>query len=92
LISFLAAHPKTGDIMEGTGGIRKLRWAREGKGKSGGVRIIYFYHNNEMPLYLLTLYGKNEKDDLSASERNALAKLARILVREAMKNKRGEKS
>jgi len=78
--------------MEGTGGIRKLRWAREGKGKSGGVRIIYFYHNNEMPLYLLTLYGKNEKDDLSASERNALAKLARILVREAMKNKRGEKS
>ncbi len=92
MISFLAAHPKTGDIMEGTGGIRKLRWAREGKGKSGGVRIIYFYHNNEMPLYLLTLYGKNEKDDLSASERNALAKLARILVREAMKNKRGEKS
>jgi hypothetical protein len=78
--------------MEGTGGIRKLRWAREGKGKSGVVRIIYFYHNNEMPLYLLTLYGKNEKDDLSASERNALAKLARILVREAMKNKRGEKS
>ncbi|MDD4997335.1 MAG: type II toxin-antitoxin system RelE/ParE family toxin [Syntrophales bacterium] len=74
--------------MEGTGGIRKLRWGKGGKGKSGGVRIIYFYHNEEMPLYLLTLYGKNEKDDLADSERKELAKLARILVQAAIKHKR----
>lgn len=85
LISFLAAHPEAGDIMEGTGGVRKLRWAREGKGKSGGVRVIYFYYNEGMPLYLLTLYGKSEKGNLSAGERNDLAKLVNLLVRAAGK-------
>ena len=55
LISYLAACPEAGEVMEGTGGIRKVRWAREGKGKSGGVRVIYFYYNAGMPLYLLTL-------------------------------------
>jgi hypothetical protein len=74
--------------MEGTGGIRKLRWAREGKEKSGGVRIIYFFHNEEMPLYLLTLYGKNGKDNLSEGERKELARLARILVQSATKDKK----
>jgi hypothetical protein len=57
-----------------------VRWAREGKGKSGGVRVIYYYHREGMPLYLLTLYGKSEKDNLSAGERNDLAKLVRLLV------------
>lgn len=85
LITYLAANPEAGDIMEGTGGVRKVRWAREGKGKSGGVRVIYFYHNEAMPLYLLTLYGKSEKDNLSAAERNELAKLVSLLVRAAMK-------
>lgn len=88
LIFSLAASPKVGAVIEGTGGIRKLRWARQGKGKSGGVRIIYFFHNERMPLYLLTLHGKNEKDDLADSERKELAKLARILVQSAMKDKK----
>jgi len=80
LIAFLAARPEVGDVMEGTGGVRKVRWAREGKGKSGGVRVIYYYHSEGMPLYLLTLYGKSEKEILSAGERNDLAKLVRLLV------------
>lgn len=50
LIDYLAEHPQAGDIMEGTGGIRKLRWRRGGQGKSGGVRIIYYYHDERMPL------------------------------------------
>lgn len=86
LITYLAAHPKAGDVMEGTGGVRKVRWAREGKGKSGGVRVIYFYHSEGMPLYLLTLYGKSEKENLSAGERNDLAKLVILLVRAAGKH------
>ena len=86
LIFFLAASPRAGAVMEGTGGIRKLRWAKEGRGKSGGVRVIYFFHHERMPLYLLSVYGKNEKDDLSADERKELSKLARILVRSAMKD------
>jgi len=85
LITYLAAHPEAGDVMEGTGGVRKVRWAREGRGKSGGVRVIYYYHSEGMPLYLLTLYGKSEKDNLSAGERNDLAKLVSLLVRAAGK-------
>ena len=83
LICYLAAHPDAGDVMEGTGGVRKLRWAREGRGKSGGVRAIYFFYNDGMPLYLLTIYGKNEKDNLSQGERNQLAKLTSLLVKGA---------
>jgi hypothetical protein len=58
IISYLAAQPKAGDLMEGTGGIRKLRWGRGAQGKSGGVRVIYYVHNERMPLYLLTLLAK----------------------------------
>jgi hypothetical protein len=81
LINYLAAHPTSGDIMQGTGGVRKLRWSAKGKGKSGGMRIIYFYHNKAMPLFLLTLFGKGEKADLTKAERNDLAKLSSILVK-----------
>lgn len=80
LIEFLAIHPQAGAIMQGTGGVRKLRWAREGKGKSGGTRVIYYFHNETIPLFLLTIYGKGRKDNLSKSERNQLAKLVKILV------------
>lgn len=80
LVSYLSAHPTDGDVMEGTGGIRKLRWARQGTGKSGGVRVIYFYYNEGIPLYALTIYGKGEKDNLSKAERNELAKLVDMLI------------
>lgn len=80
VVSYLAAHPKSGDLIESTGGIRKLRWGRGGRGKSGGVRVIYYFHSELMPLYLLTLFAKNEQDNLSKSERNELAKLVDILV------------
>ena len=66
--------------MEGTGGIRKLRWARQGMGKSGGVRVIFFYYNQGMPLYALTLFGKGDKDNLTQAERNDLAKLVDVLI------------
>jgi hypothetical protein len=91
LIFYLAAHPEAGDVMEGTGGVRKLRWRRQGKGKSGGARVIYFYHSDRMPLYLLTIYGKNEKDNLSAAERNELAKLTKLLAKTAWRTDGGNK-
>jgi hypothetical protein len=84
VIDYLAAYPRAGDLMEGTGGIRKLRWARGGKGKSGGVRVIYYYHDQRIPLYLLTVFGKNEKSNLTKSERNGLAKLVALLVHIAL--------
>jgi hypothetical protein len=79
LIDYLAAHPKAGDLLEGTGGIRKLRWGHDGHGKSGGVRVIYYFHSEAMPLYLLTLFAKNERANLSKAQRNALAGLVDAL-------------
>lgn len=80
LVTFLAAHPKADDLMEGTGGVRKLRWGRDGRGKSGGVRIIYHVHSELMPLYLLTMFAKNERANLTHAQRNELAGLVRVLV------------
>lgn len=70
-------------LIAGTGGIRKLRWVREGMGKSGGVRVIYYYHNDHIPLYLLTVFGKNQKANLSKAEANELSKLVKVLVQAA---------
>ena len=80
IINYLAAHPQAGAIMQGTGGIRKFRWASGAKGKSGGVRVIYYYHNESIPLFLLSVFGKNEKANLTKAERNELAKLTRLIV------------
>jgi hypothetical protein len=80
VVDYLAAHPKTGDLMEGTGGVRKLRWGRGGHGKSGGVRIIYYFHSEAMPVYLLTLFAKSDRANLTKAERNDLADLVETLV------------
>ncbi|MBI1927005.1 type II toxin-antitoxin system RelE/ParE family toxin [Candidatus Poribacteria bacterium] len=87
LIFYLSTHPKSGVLMQGTGGIRKLRWARGGKGKSGGVRVIYLFRDEEMPLFLLTIFGKGEKSNLSPSECNELAKLAKLLIAPSKRKK-----
>ena len=76
----MASYPTAGDLIEGTGGVRKLRWARDGRGKSGGVRVIYYFHSEAMPLYLLTMFAKNERANLSKAVRNALAGLVDLLV------------
>lgn len=80
LVSYLAEHPNSGALIQGTGGIRKLRWARSGGGKSGGVRVIYFHHSEIMPLYLLAIFGKNEKANISIQEKKLLAKLVKELI------------
>jgi len=79
VINYLAAHPASGDLIREAGGLRKLRWAAKGKGKSGGVRVIYYFHSEEIPLFLLTLFSKGEKANLSKAERNELAKLTELL-------------
>ena len=80
LIAYLAEHPGAGVLIQGTGGIRKLRWARRGSGKSGGIRVIYYFHSEMMPLYLLAAFGKNEKANLSAEEKQQLTKAIKELV------------
>jgi hypothetical protein len=80
LVDYLAYNPSTGDLVTGTGGIRKLRWSLEGRGKRGGARVIYFYHDAGMPLFALTAYAKNEQSDLSQEDRNDFRQLATLLV------------
>ena len=87
LVDYLACHPAAGDLITGTGGVRKLRWALNGRGKRGGARIIYFVHNADMPLFLLTAYAKNQRADLSDQDRNDFRRLTARLV-EAFKRRR----
>ena len=63
---YLLRHPDTGNIVRGTGGVRKLRWATKGQGKRGGVRVIYFWKASEDEIWLLTIYGKSEKETIPA--------------------------
>jgi hypothetical protein len=69
----IARAPACGVIMKGTGGVRKVRVAIGERGKSGGVRVVYFFHSEDVPTFLLTLFAMNEKDNLSMAERNQLA-------------------
>jgi len=71
-VDFIARNPEAGDIIPATGGVRKVRWSRQGSGKRGGVRVIYFYHDPGMPLYLLMLYAKARRDDLSPDARRTV--------------------
>ena len=82
LVTLLALHPKTGDLVKGTGGCRKVRWALSGKGKSGGARVIYFYYNHGMPLFLIYAYGKSQRANISAAQAHELHALVDILVKE----------
>jgi hypothetical protein len=70
----LMEHPDAGDVIEGTGGLRKIRHAdpRRGKGKRGGLRVIYYWWDGGRQFWLFTLYDKDEMDDLSAKEKKAL--------------------
>jgi mRNA-degrading endonuclease RelE of RelBE toxin-antitoxin system len=64
LQSFLLEHPDVGKIVRGSGGVRKLRWAVAGKGKSGGIRVIYYWKRADNEVWLLTVYGKSERETI----------------------------
>lgn len=77
IVRTIAADPGAGDLMPGTGGYRKLRFARPGMGKRGGARVVYLYGGQDFPIFLITVYAKAEKGNLSKAEQNALAKMAK---------------
>jgi mRNA-degrading endonuclease RelE of RelBE toxin-antitoxin system len=70
----LASNPETGDVIQGTGGFRKFRWVdtKRGKGRRGGLRIIYYYFLSDQQIWLMTLYGKDEAADLTAKQKKVL--------------------
>lgn len=82
LVSYLAENPTAGDEIQGTGGCRKLRFAKRGSGKRGGYRTVTFYTGENLPVYLLTVFAKGEKADLTKAERNGLKEITKAIVRE----------
>ena len=82
LAAYVAANPAAGDVIPEAGGVRKPRWAAKGKGKRGGARIIYYYHDESTPVFLLSAYAKSEQVNLSKAERNEMRRLAPQLIRD----------
>jgi hypothetical protein len=76
IVAMVAADPACGTVMQGTGGFRKVRVGRSGMGKRGGARVIYILRGEEFPVFLISAYAKNEKENLTKRERNELAKRA----------------
>lgn len=84
---YLCENPDAGVVMQGTGGIRKVRWALPGKGKSGGIRVVYLDVVFAEKIYLLSLFAKNEKENLSKEERNEFKNLVALIKQEAKNGK-----
>jgi mRNA-degrading endonuclease RelE of RelBE toxin-antitoxin system len=87
LLAFLALNPDSGVVVPGSGGIRKVRWAIPGRGKRGGVRVIYYFHNESLPLLALSIYANNDKADITAAD----AKEMKAEIKNFIKNLTGEK-
>jgi hypothetical protein len=83
LFDYLEQYASMGDIIQGAGGVRKLRWktGKDNKGKSGGVRVIYYYELDNMVI-LITLYSKKEKENLTQSEKGEIKKYLPQLIRQ----------
>jgi hypothetical protein len=85
VVETISNHPEGGDEIGGTGGARKVRVAGRGRGKSGGFRVITFYSGKDVPVFLLAVYSKGEKANLSRAERNELKSILRDIVRDYRK-------
>lgn len=72
IVLFLSANPQAGDVMAGTGGARKFRFKRPGTGKSGGYRVVSYYAGADLPVFLLNVFTKGDRANLSKAEQNAL--------------------
>lgn len=81
IVTWIAANPSAGKLIEGTGGARKLRFAGRRKGKSGGYRVITFFTGADIPVFLLNIFAKNEKSDLTPKERHVLKSILGDLVK-----------
>lgn len=80
LVQVLAANPQAGDLIQGSGGCRKVRLAGRGKGKSGGYRVVTFYAPPEMPVYVLAALSKGSRENFTPDEVAAMAKVAKAIL------------
>ena len=82
LITYIARNPTAGVLIPGTGGVRKIRWRASGRGKRAGARVVYYYHSDRVPLFLLTAYAKGRQTDLSPAQRSAMRRLVAEIVKQ----------
>jgi len=87
IVTWIAANPMAGDLIEGTGGARKIRFAGMGKGKRGGYRVITFFSGPDIPVFLLNIFAKNEKTNLSQEECKLLKAILKSLAAEYLRKK-----
>jgi len=80
VVDLIAANPRAGEVIEGSGGCRKIRVAGKGRGKSRGYRVVTFLGGNDVPAFLLAVLSKGSRASFSAAERNAMARVAKRLV------------
>lgn len=78
-VDYIARNPDAGDMIPETGGVRKVRWSRQGTGKRGGVRVIYFYHDPQMPIFLLLVYAKAQRENMTPDEKKQVRGLSTAL-------------
>jgi hypothetical protein len=81
IVTWIAARPDAGKLIEGSGGARKVRFAGKGKGKSGGYRVITFFSGTDIPVFLLNIFAKDEKSDLTPKERRVLKSVLAEIVK-----------
>lgn len=80
-IAFIAREPLKGDVIQGTGGVRKIRWNKDdNSGKSGGMRVLYYYHGQSMPIFLFTAYAKNKKANIGDKDKISLKRIIKQLI------------
>ena len=89
LVEYLAYNPTVGDLIPETGGVRKIRWGLAGRGKRGGARVICFFHDMEMQLYLLEAFAKNDRANLTKAECNELRQVTELIVNSYKRRRAG---
>lgn len=80
-IDYIARNPTEGDLIQGTGGARRIRWTSDAKqGKRGGSRVVYYYYDETIPIFLFSVYGKNQKETLTDEDKKELRKITKQIV------------
>lgn len=83
-LNFIAARPDEGKVIPGTHGLRKIRWAAKGQGKSGGARVVYYFRDLNMPLYIVAIFAKGEKSDLTKAQYRDLERKLQLLIERSL--------
>jgi hypothetical protein len=89
-VDFIARNPEAGDVIPEAGGVRKLRWRMQGRGKRGGTRVIYFFYDREAPIYLLMVYAKGAREDISPEAKKMVREFA-ARIKQAHRDRKGRR-